>query len=247
MFRTHKIVAVAAAALAAGLLVVLPALAQTETPQPPSGAGYPVNTISVTGTGTVHAAPDMATVDVGVDVVKPTVTEAFTEANSTAQKILDALTALGISADDIQTNNLSVYSTTQPNAETGKDQPAYDVSNTVHVIVRDISKVQEVIDAAVKAGATSLNGLSFGISDTSKLESQARELAMQDAAARAAEYATLANGKLGDAIIISENRIGSIQPVMYAMRAPSAAGSAVVSPGQTDVQIQVSVTYQIVR
>ncbi len=246
MVRSHKIVAAAAAALAIAVLVALPALAQTETPPVPSAGGYPENTISVTGTGTVHAAPDMATVDVGVDVVKPTVTEAFDRANTTAKSIIDALTALGISSDDIQTSNLSVYSTTQTNQDTGKDQPAYEVTNTVHVVVRDISKVENVIDGAIKAGATSLNSLTFGISDTSALESQARQLAMQDAAARAGEYAALANAKLGDAIIITENQIGGVQPVMYAMRAPSAS-SAVVAPGQSDVQVQVSVTYRIVR
>ncbi len=248
MFRTHRIVAVVAAALAVVAIAALPALAQEVTPEPaaPVAAAYPQNTVTVTGFGTVHAAPDMATVDVGVDLFRPTVTDAFTEANNTVQAIIDALTTLGIAPEDIQTSNLSVYTTISPNPETGGDQRGYNVSNTVHVIVRDVNQVEEVIDTAINAGATSLYGLSFSISDPSALESQARELAMQDAAARAGEYAGLANATLGDVIIIAENQ-NSAQPLMYAAREMGGGGSAVVAPGQADVQVQVSVTYQLVH
>ena len=244
MNRSHKILAAAAILLAALAVAVVPTLAQSD-----SGAstGYPENTITVIGTGTVHSAPDIATVDVGVDVTKPTVSEGFTEANGKIQDIITALTGIGIAAEDIQTSNLSVYTTTNTNAQTGANETGYTVSNTIHVIVRDVTKIETVIDAAIKAGATTLYGLNFDIQDRSALEEQARELAMKDAEARGQHYASLINAKLGEVIVINENRLAGGQPVALYSRQGADAGGAAVAPGQTDVQIQVSVTYSISR
>ncbi len=241
MFRSHTVFAVIGVALLVLLgVIALPTLAQTGS----DSGGFPQDTITVTGTGTVPGTPDIATVDVGVEVVKPTVPEAFTEANTKVQDIIDALTGMGIAPEDIQTSNLSVYSTTTPNPDTGNNENAYDVSNTVHVIVRDVTKVEEVINSAIDAGATSLYGLNFDIQDRSALESQARQLAMQDAAARAQDYATLINAQLSDVVVINETQIGG-QPVALYSRA--GGGNATVALGQTNVQIQVTVTYRIAR
>jgi uncharacterized protein YggE len=244
MNRSHKFLASLGVMLVVLAVAVVPTLAQSDSG---ANASYPENTITVVGTGTVHSTPDIATVDVGVDVTKPTVTEGFTEANSKVQDIITALTGLGVAAEDIRTSNLSVYSNNNPNPQTGENQTAYTVSNTVHVIVRDVTKVETVIDAAIKAGATSLYGLNFDIQDRSALEEQARELAIKDAQARGEHYASLIKATLGDVIIINENPIIGGQPIALYSRQGMGGGGAVVAPGQTDVQIQVSVTYSISR
>ncbi len=244
MKRLHKAFALATI-VAAFALAALPAFAQGETVVP--SPSYPENTITVTGYGSVSGAPDIATVDVGVDVFNTTVSEAFTEANSTVQAIIDALTAIGIAPEDIQTTNLSVFSTSRYNPETSGDEQGYNVTNTVHVIVRDVAQVEAVIDAAINAGATNLYGLNFGIEDRAALESQAREAAMQDAAARASEYAALVNAELGDVIVVVEAQLGGVSPLALYGRGGDAMNSAVVAPGQTEVQIQVNVTYRISR
>ena len=244
MSRSRKFFSIAVMALTLAF-VAIPAFAQDSDT---GSAPFPANTISVTGHGTVHAAPDTASVDVGVDVTQPTVSDAFAQANTTIQQIIDALTNLGISLDDIQTSNLSVYSTSNYNPQTGENDNGYTVSNTVHVIVRDTTQVEAVINAAIDAGATNLYGLNFDIEDRSALESQARDLAMQDAQTRAQEYATLIGAQLGDVIVVVETQYGSVLPYTTAnVRLQSGGGGAVVAAGQTDVQIQVDVTYRISR
>ncbi|MCC6803683.1 MAG: SIMPL domain-containing protein [Anaerolineae bacterium] len=225
--------------------LAVPALAQDSGV---ASAPYPENTISVTGYGSVHASPDIASVDVGVEVTQPSVSDAFTEANSTLQKIIDALADLGIAPEDIQTSNLNVYSTINYSPETGSDQHGYTVSNVVHLVVRDVDQVEAVIDAAINAGATSIYGLTFDIEDRSALETQAREMAIQDAQARAQEYASLVGAQLGDVVIVSELQSGSFLPYAASgVRAQGGGGGAVVAPGQTEVQIQATVTYRISR
>ena len=248
MNRIHKLVTVVAAVTTVIAVVALPAFAQSDPPPVPIvQTSYPENTVTVTGYGSVQGAPDIATVDVGVDIFKPTVTEAFTEANATLQQIIDALTGIGIAAEDIQTTNLSVYSTSQYNSESGNDERGYNVTNTVRVIVRDVSQVEAVIDASINAGASTLYSLNFDIQDRAELETQAREQAMQDATTRAQEYATLVDAQLGDVIVVAETQLGGVSPLSYYGRGGDVAQSAVVAPGQNDVQIQVNVTFRIAR
>src|SRR4051794_1472051 len=102
MNRSHKFLASIGVILTVLAVTVVPTLAQSDSG---ANAGYPENTITVIGSGTVHSTPDIATVDVGVDVTKPTVTEGFTEANSKVQDIITALTGMGIAPNDIQTSN----------------------------------------------------------------------------------------------------------------------------------------------
>ncbi len=249
MNRISKSLTFAGVIIALLALIAVPTFAQDVTPMPApvTSDAYPTNSITVIGTGAVHAAPDVAAVDVGVDVFKPTVSDAFAQANATLQDIIDALTTIGVAPEDIQTSNLSVYMTSQFNAEKGSDEQGYTVSNTVHVIVRDVTQVEAVIDAAINAGATNLYGLSFDIQDRTALETQARGQAMQDAAARAQEYADLIGAQLGGVIVITENSFGNVQPPDFGIRSDIDAQSAVVAPGQSEIQIQTTVTYRIVR
>lgn len=247
MNSLRKVFAVAGVVIATMAIVALPTLAQTDTPPAPEG-GFPLNTITVVGSGTVRGNPDVANVDVGVDVFSANVTEAFAEANSKLEGIVAALTELGVAPEDIQTSNLSVYSMNRYNPEKGLDESGYQVSNTVHVIVRDVNLAKDVIDAAINAGATSLYGLSFDIADRSSLESDARVKAMEDAKARAEEYASLIGGSLGNVVVVTETVSNGIPFAGYnRLDQGMGGGGAVIAPGQTDVQINVQVTYQIVR
>ncbi|MBC8100248.1 MAG: SIMPL domain-containing protein [Armatimonadetes bacterium] len=247
-FTNRLIVAVAAMAVSLGAIVVIPALAQSA----PAGGttAYPENTITVSGIGTVRGAPDIATVEIGVDVFNANVTEGFAEVNTKQAGIFAALTALGIAPEDILTTSLNVSYSTNYNNASGSEERGYFINNTIRVIVRDVAQVQQVIDTAVTNGATSLYGLTFDITDRAALETQARQQAMADAQTRAAEYAGLINAQLGEVVIVTEGAPFSGLP--YANLAMSDAGrggggGAFVAAGQLDVQINVNVVYRFTR
>jgi uncharacterized protein len=237
--------------LAALALMSLPVMAQDPTPEvtPGDGGGYPLNTITVIGIGNARGEPDLARVEVGVEVFNPSVSEAFAQANTTLRNIVAALTEIGIAEDDINTSNLSVYNSPRFNPQTGVEERGYTVSNTVRVTVRDVSQIEAVIDAAINAGATQLYGLSFDLEDRSALESEARTDAMQDAQARAEQYASLIGAQLGDIVVVAETNFGGPIPFFAYDQAAEGrgGGGAFVQPGQTEVQVQVQVTYRISR
>ena len=213
----------------------------TQTGSVVSGGG-----ITVVGQGTAYGQPDQATVVVGVESFAASVAEATTQNQTTLDAVMAALTAAGIAAEDIQTTNYSLYAE-QTYGENGPTGIAgYRVSNQVNVKIRDIALVGDVLAAVTEAGANAIYGVNFSVADPAALEAEARALAMQDAASRAASLAELGNVALGEITVISEVVGTPVMPLSggYAMEQAASAAPG-ISPGQLSYQVQVQVTYSI--
>ena len=145
---------------------------QQETPRP---------TLSIDGQGTGTAAPDMATVTIGVTTQGKDAAKAQNDNAWVSNQIQAAVRGLGIEEKDIQTRNYSFY----PNYSTDKDHrnevTGYTVNNSVIVVVRDIKLTGKVIDAALSNGANEINSLDFSASDTKAVRKVALLNAIQDA------------------------------------------------------------------
>ena len=145
---------------------------QQETPRP---------TLSIDGQGTGTAAPDMATVTIGVTTQGEDAAKAQNDNAWVSNQIQNAVRGLGIEEKDIQTRNYSFY----PNYSTDKDHrnevTGYTVNNSVIVVVRDIKLTGKVIDAALSNGANEINSLDFSASDTKAVRKVALLNAIQDA------------------------------------------------------------------
>jgi len=180
-----------------------PAAQTTVTPTP--GAGQPISDIGVSGTGQVFGTPDTAIASVGVDLTATTLAQATTDAATRMNAVIAKIKELGVDAKDITTISYTVNpQTSNPKEGEVPRIVGYHVSNIVQVKIRKIDDAGKILDAAIAAGANSLNSLSFTIDDPSSLESQARTKAVQDAMAKAKTLADAANVKLGRIISITE-------------------------------------------
>jgi uncharacterized protein len=216
--------------------------------------GTPVNSITVNGFGDASGTPDIAMVQLGVDVFDADPSKAIATANDTIDKVTKAIMEAGVAEADIQTQNFNLYSTGNPPDPTmgagGESGPAaqrmYQAQISVSVKVRDIKKAGTVIDAGIKAGANNIYGLNFNIDDPSKLESEARVKAIANARARAEELAKALGVTLGDPIIISEGVNGGV-PMPYAAGVAGMGGNAntKISEGQLAIAVSVQITYAI--
>jgi hypothetical protein len=236
-----RVLFIAMLALAA-MAVALPATMAQDAP--PANT---VNTITVTGVGEASAAPDMATVIVGVELSGTDITAVYSEVNTSVANIKTALEGIGIDAGDISTANLSMYANSIPMGEGLPPQNETRVGNTLNIVVRDLSQIESVIDTAVGAGANAVYGLTFDISDKSALEAEARTNALADANDRAGQLATGINVTLGDVVSIVEFSGGYGYPMPYAEQAFGGGGGAVIEPGQFTYSLQVTVTYSFSR
>jgi len=211
-----------------------------------SGIG-PANSISVSGSGQASGTPDVAYINLGVDTVDPDVGAAVDNASTEMAAIIAAISDTGVEAKDIQTTNFNVYPEDrydQNGQPTG--ERVYHVQNSLTVTVRDISSVGTVIEAGLGAGADSINGLNFGIADTTTLEQEARVNAVADARQRAAQLAEAFGVSVGEPIIISEVTGGYFPPPIPLLARDSAGGGGPqITPGQLQVNVQVNVTFAL--
>ena len=222
-----------AAVITAGTLLAAPALAQTALPA----------AISVTGEATVSAAPDLAQIEAGVTSEAKTAREASEANNAAMGKVLQALKGAGIAEKDFQTSRLSLQPQSAPNRPGPSAIVGYRASNRVTIRLRDVTKLANVIDTLVGAGANDIGGINFMVSNASKLLDEAREQAVADARRKAEIYAKAGGVTLGAPLSISEE--GSPGPVPYRKMAVGMAASAPVAQGEETLQVTVSVSWAI--
>ncbi len=200
---------------------------------------------TVTGEGKVTVVPDTAVVDLGITVNRPIVKAAQTQANAIINKITEELKKLGIADKDIKTSNYSVnpqYNYQQNNRITG-----YQVNVSVTITVREIDKVNEVIDAATANGANTVGGIQLTVDEKRQREllQQARELAVKEAKDKANSLASAAGITLGKIINIQEG-FSNPRPV-YAKEMMAVGGGAEptqIQPGSTDISTSVTLYYE---
>jgi uncharacterized protein len=209
------------------------------------GQAQPRN-ISVTGNAQVILAPDIAYVSIGVHSEAKTATEAVASNNTQTQAVIDAIKAQGVDAKDIQTTNFSVYQQ-EKFAPTGESLGTFFMAdNTVYVTIRDITKIGDILDAAISAGANTVYGITFDVENKEAALATGRDQAMADAQAQAEQLATAAGAKLGDVQSISYYS-SSPSPIYYDNKAAPAGvgggGSVPISTGQLTLTVSVSVVY----
>ena len=222
-----------AATILAGTLLTAPALAQVAPPA----------TISVTGEATVSVAPDLAQIDGGVTSEAKTAREASDANNAAMGKVLLALKGAGIEEKDFQTSRLSLQPQSAPNRTGPSAIVGYRASNRVTIRLRDVTKVANVIDTLVGAGANDIGGINFMVSAASKLLDEAREQAIADARRKAEIYARAAGVTLGAPLAISEE--GAPGPMPFRKMAAGMAVSAPVAQGEETLAVTVSVSWAI--
>jgi uncharacterized protein len=202
--------------------------------------------IVVGGTGRVSVEPDIADLRLGVSVARPTVDTARAVAAETMDAILAAVADAGVDRRDVRTTLLSV----QPRYDYRENQPpvltGYELANVVEVTVRDLARLGDVVDGTLRAGATSMDGLSFRVADPAPPEREALLRAMAAARARAdvlAEAAGLAIVGVSD--IVEGGMPSPPEPRHKAARMMVAEdASTPVEAGSLEIAVSVTVTYR---
>ncbi|MFN3648328.1 MAG: SIMPL domain-containing protein [Armatimonadota bacterium] len=229
-------------------LFLLPALAQRE-----DRADEPV--LVVSGNSEVRVAPDLAIVRLGVTRIASTAQQAQAEVNQAAQAILESVLRLQVPREAVQTSQLTIqplYEQRQPRPGQEPQEPreprivAYQASNVVTIRLTRLETAGPVIDAALKAGANRLDGLSFGLQNDREARQRALTEAVREARQKARTMAEALDVRLVRVVEAIEG--GYVRPMEFAAeRAMMAAGDAgtPVSPGEVSVHANVTLRYRI--
>ncbi len=237
--------------IAFGLLFALP-LTALPAAAAESSAREPV--ISVAGEGRSTMAPDMAVLTFSVVKQAKEAREALDQNNKAMSDVLAALKKGGIAERDLQTSGFSVqpqYS--YPQNTDGEQKPpeliGYQVSNSLTVRVRDLSKLGDIIDQSVTLGVNQGGDIQFTNDKPDAAIEAARKDAVADAIKKARTLAEAAGVKLGNVIEINESgpRPQPVPVYRAAMMKESADSSVPVQGGETSYNVSVNVTFAIAR
>ncbi len=200
--------------------------------------------LTVTGTGTVSRAPDMAVISLGAAARAESAAAAMDETSAATAAILAQLQQAGVAPRDIQTSTLSLrplYDT--PSSKGGSDPriTGYDASNTVTIRIRALDDLGGILDAALNSGANTFHGLRFALQDPAPALDEARRRAVAEAMRKAALYADAAGVALGPLRDLSESGGGNAPMMMRAEMAESVP----VAAGELEVEARVTMVFSI--
>ena len=227
----------------AATMAALPLAAMAEV----TGPTVSGTRLDVVAQGTVKRVPDVAIISAGVITTARDAKSAMASNATAMARVLGALRSAGVAERDMATAQIGLnpqyrYVENQPPVVTG-----YQANNSVTVRFRDIAKSGAILDALVGAGANQINGPTLTIDKPEAAQDEARTDAIKTARTRAELYARAAGLTVKRIVAISEtSTMSGPQPMPYvrAQMADASAKSEVV-PGEQDVGVTVSVTFEL--
>lgn len=201
-------------------------------------------TIVVSAVGKSKTAPDLATIDFSVTSLKPTAAESQAESTSKSNAMISALKALGIADEDIKTTGVNTSE-----ERDYQNAPAkilgYRTDSSLSVKLHDTAKVGVVLSKLAELGATNINGPRFELENQDAALASARQEALAKAKKQADEIAAAMGARLGGVVTYNESSGGGYPMYDRALTAAAPMDKIEIAPGQTEVNLNVSVTYSI--
>jgi uncharacterized protein len=228
---------------AAMAVAAFPAVGMADT----TGPTITGTRLDISARGTVTRVPDVAIISAGVVTQAADARSAMTANASAMAQVLSALRKAGVADRDMTTSQIGLspqyrYAENRPPVVTG-----YQANNSVSVRFRDIAKSGVILDALVAAGANQINGPTLTLDKPQAALDEARIDAIKTARARAELYARAAGLTVKRIVAISESSDMSPPMPMMAMKARMAdsAASTEIAPGEQEVGVSVSVTFEL--
>lgn len=204
-------------------------------------------TVTVTGSGTAEAAPDLLTLSIGVECRRDNAGDAYASAGESSAAVTAALRGRGVESRDIRTSGLNVRADVVWQEGRGQHITGYVASSLLNVRVRDLAAGPGIIAAAVEAGGNDvrLDGAQLGFADTTAVLALAREAAWSDARAAAAQLAGLAGAELGAVVSVRQHPLPSAPVPVGGMQRAFASDSVAVEAGDLGVSTSVTVEWEL--
>ena len=212
--------------------------------------------ISVSGSATASSNPDTLIIVLGVESEAKTANESLSQNSNSLNSVISSLKNSGISEDDIQTSNFSIYplydSIKDSNGNWQQILNGYRVSNILSIQTEKIDSAGDIIDAAVSSGANRVDNVSFQLSDDNlqKISDDLIADAINDATQKAEKALVPLKQKIVGvkSIVIHDNVVPYYDSPMRASFdgfAESSMKSAPIMSGDEEITTNVSVVFYI--
>lgn len=210
------------------------------------------NTIAVSGMAEQEVAPDMAYVDVGINVRADDAETARTLEAQIASQIRRALLGLAITDNDLQNTSYYLYQEYKVDRNGVRTADKYVLDSSIKVTVKDLDKLSQVIDNVVEAGATNISNITYALSTQNIIQRQLLATAVENARDKAAVVANAGSRTLGNMLSADINSFDGGTIVAYgANKLRSTTNLAEdgvatkLSPGKIKLNARVQVVFSL--
>ena len=210
------------------------------------------NTIAVSGMAEQEVAPDMAYIDVGINVRADDAETARTQEAQIASQIRRALLGLAITDNDLQNTSYYLYQEYKVDRNGVRTADKYVLDSSIKVTVKDLDKLSQVIDNVVEAGATNISNITYALSTQNIIQRQLLATAVENARDKAAVVANAGSRTLGNMLSADINSFDGGTIVAYgANKLRSTTNIAEdgvatkLSPGKIKLNARVQVVFSL--
>ncbi|MFB6171758.1 MAG: SIMPL domain-containing protein [Haloarculaceae archaeon] len=203
-------------------------------------------TVQVSASGSVDADPDLAVVYLAVEHTAPTADAARERVATDAERMRAALRSAGVPDANVSTTAFAV-AVVYDYTDAGREVDGYRAVHSFRVETAP-ADAGAIVDAAVGAGATRVDGVQFILSEERRraLRAEALREAVANAESDATALTDAAGVSLGDVASLSTTDVGVSPPgPVYRGDQGASGGSTTLEPGPVTVTAQVHVTYEI--
>ncbi|REG99536.1 SIMPL domain-containing protein [Flavobacterium aquicola] len=203
--------------------------------------------INVSGEGKIKIAPDQVTIVAAVETKGTNAKDVKKQNDQQMEAVIKLIKSMNLPAADYKTKRVSL----NPQYDYEKKKHTYNASQTIEILLKDLSKYDELMEGLVNQGINRIDNVTFQSSKLAQYQSDARKLAMKDAKMKAEDYVSVLGQKVGLATVITDNSQSYYpQPVYGAMRnmemkADSSAPRETMAVGEIEITANVSVSFKL--
>jgi uncharacterized protein YggE len=207
--------------------------------------------ISVTGTSEVKVTPDEVTLILGVESHDKDLAVAKASNDKSINKLLSLARSVGIDEKNIQTSALSMGP--EYSEEKIPKLLGYEVSQTITLALKNLTKYEELLTGALKAGVNRVNGINFTVTETKKYKEAARLKAVRAAREKAVAIAGELGQKIGQPWQVTEdaeydataNLAANTRQYIGGLPEEQTYGAPSVAGGEVTIRASVRVSFQM--
>jgi uncharacterized protein YggE len=200
--------------------------------------------INVSGEGKVKVIPDQATMTVTVETKGNNAKDVKKQNDEKIEAVLKFIKKMNLAPADFKTQRVSL----NPQYDYEKKKHSYNATQTIEILLRDLSKYDELMEGLVDQGINRIDNVTFQSSKLAQYQSEARKLAMKEAKLKAEDYVSILGQKVGRAMTISDNsQTYYPQPMYAAMKtmemSDASAPRETMAVGEINITANVTVSF----
>lgn len=200
--------------------------------------------INVSGEGKVKVVPDQASIAVTVETKGNNAKDVKKQNDEKIEAVLKFIKKMNLAPADYKTQRVSL----NPQYDYEKKKHSYNATQTIEILLKDLSKYDELMEGLVDEGINRIDNVTFQSSKLAQYQSEARKLAMKEAKLKAEDYVSVLGQKIGRAMTISDNsQTYSPQPMYGAMKtmemSDTRAPRETLAVGEINITANVTVSF----